>query len=257
MPFSQGKKLNAASFFFICLRNGDKNVILINNKRGKENKIFTNCLSLELLLRYICIFQSERNSIKAGEMMQHLILASGSPRRKELLKNLRLTFDVVVSQIDESFNEDMRPEEVVMHLAYQKASDVAKLYPYSFVIGADTIVCCENQILGKPKDQQEAFDMLKMLSGKTHEVFTGVSIVHGQKHSTFYEKTEVTFWELSDEEIHDYISSGEPLDKAGSYGIQELGSALVKKIHGDYFSVVGLPVSRTIRELRKLGFSKR
>jgi septum formation protein len=186
--------------------------------------------------------------------MKRLILASSSPRRKEILENIQLSFEVSSSDVDESFSEDLTPSEVVMELAEKKAKAVAENYPSDFVLGADTIVVLEGEILGKPKDEQEATAMLNKLSGKTHEVFTGVAIVSLSESTTFFEKTTVTFWELTEAEINMYVSSGEPLDKAGAYGIQQLGSFLVQAIQGDYFSVVGLPISRTVRELRKAGF---
>ncbi|MBM6619749.1 Maf family protein [Bacillus suaedaesalsae] len=186
--------------------------------------------------------------------MQHLILASSSPRRKELLTNLGITFDVSASTIEEIINPSHTPEEVVVSLASQKARDVAKQYPNSIVVGADTIVVKNTNILGKPKDEEEAFKMLSMLSGTTHHVLTGVALVKAGSVHSFYVDTEVTFWPLSKEDIKQYIQSKEPFDKAGSYGIQGLGAAFVKEIKGDYFSVVGLPVSTLIRELKKLGF---
>jgi septum formation protein len=187
--------------------------------------------------------------------MQRLILASSSPRRKELLENLRLNFEISKSDADESYDPGMPPEVIVMELARRKAEDVAKKHSDSFVIGADTVVVYGKRILGKPKDEKEAIEMLTLLSGNTHSVYTGVAIVHGSECTQFYEKTDVTFWELSEAEIHAYIKSGEPFDKAGAYGIQGLGSMLVKRISGDYCAVVGLPVSRTIRELQKAGFA--
>jgi septum formation protein len=186
--------------------------------------------------------------------MEHLILASSSPRRKELLENIHLTFEVTSSDVDESFSEGMSPEEVVKLLAERKAKAVAANNPTAFVLGADTIVVLEGNVLGKPIDEEEAAVMLRKLSGKTHEVYTGVAIVSPNDAFSFYEKTTVTFWELTETEINMYVSSGEPLDKAGAYGIQQLGSFLVKEIQGDYFSVVGLPISRTLRELRRAGF---
>ena len=141
-----------------------------------------------------------------------------------------------------------------MELAERKARVVFQRNPDAFVIGSDTIVVANNQILGKPSGEAEAFNTLKSLSGKRHEVFTGVAILSPTGVTTFYERTEVWFWELTDEEIKAYVQSGEPLDKAGAYGIQQLGSMLVKKINGDYFAVVGLPVARTIRELKKAGY---
>lgn len=186
--------------------------------------------------------------------MQHLILASSSPRRKELLENLHLTFDISSSEVMESYTPGTAPEQIVMELAARKALDVAAKNPDAYVIGADTIVYANGQVLGKPTTMTDATEMLKMLSGNTHYVFTGVAIVHDNEVTRFFEKTDVTFWELSDEEITNYIKSGEPFDKAGAYGIQGLGCMLVRQISGDYFSVVGLPVSRTVRELRKLGY---
>lgn len=186
--------------------------------------------------------------------MQNLILASSSPRRKELLENLQLSFNTVSSDVDEHYNPEWKPDEIVMELALRKAKSVSKDHPTSFVIGSDTVVVNENHILGKPKNREEAFSMLKSLSGKTHSVYTGVAIVTPTKEHPFFEKTDVVFWELTDEEINKYLDTGEPFDKAGAYGIQGFGSVLVKSITGDYFSVVGLPVARTMRELKQVGY---
>src|SRR3954453_6109079 len=186
--------------------------------------------------------------------MQNLILASASPRRKELLENLRLSFAISSSDVDESFDPRLSPEEVAMELAERKANVVFQKNQDAFVIGSDTVVVADNQILGKPADEAEAIRMLKKLSGRQHEVFTGVAILSPTGSTKFFERTEVWFWELTDEEINAYVQSGEPFDKAGAYGIQQLGSMLVKKINGDYFAVVGLPVARTIRELKKAGY---
>ncbi|GHH97181.1 Maf family protein [Neobacillus kokaensis] len=186
--------------------------------------------------------------------MQNLILASSSPRRKELLENLHLSFAISSSEVDESFDPRLSPEEVVMELADRKARKVFQENQDALVIGSDTVVVANNQILGKPADEAEAISMLQTLSGKQHDVYTGVSIVSKENSTRFYEKTEVWFWELTEDMIRSYVKTGEPLDKAGAYGIQQLGSMLVKKIHGDYFAVVGLPVSRTIRELKRLGY---
>ncbi|MBM7653033.1 Maf family protein [Neobacillus cucumis] len=186
--------------------------------------------------------------------MQNLILASSSPRRKELLENLRLSFSISSSEVDESFDSKLTPEEVVMELAERKAQVVFQKNPDAFVIGSDTVVVADNQILGKPADEAEAISMLKRLAGRQHEVFTGVAILSATGITKFFERTEVWFWELTDEDINAYVQSGEPFDKAGAYGIQKLGSMLVRKINGDYFAVVGLPVARTIRELKKAGY---
>jgi len=185
--------------------------------------------------------------------MSLLILASQSPRRKELLKKLQIPFQVVASNIDERLFADLPPTDLVVTLAEQKAKAVSRFYPDSFVIGADTIVTLDNEILGKPSDRQEAKQMLKRLSGRTHTVYTGVAVAHKQIVESFIDKTEVTFWEVSEEEIDSYLDSGEPFDKAGAYGIQGLGALFVQAISGDYYSVVGLPIARLSRLLTKMG----
>lgn len=181
--------------------------------------------------------------------MKRLILASGSPRRKELLQQANLSFEVKVSSIEETFDPNESPEKIAMNLALQKAKDVLKDESDAIVIGADTIVVLKNNILGKPKNEADAYEMLSSLSGQTHHVVTGVAICSAHKEKVFYEKTSVTFWELSSQEIEQYIESKDPMDKAGAYGIQTLGALFVKKIDGDYFSVVGLPLAKTVREL--------
>lgn len=186
--------------------------------------------------------------------MENLILASSSPRRKELLENLQLSFIVSTSNADETFHPDLAPEEVVVELASRKARSAAENHPQSYVIGADTIVVFDGKILGKPSSPEEAKNMLMLLSNNIHSVYTGVAIVSPAGTAAFYEKTDVAFWELSEEEIDAYIKTGEPFDKAGAYGIQGIGGLLVREIRGDYFNVVGLPVARLIRELKKLGF---
>nr|WP_295971818.1 Maf family protein [uncultured Bacillus sp.] len=186
--------------------------------------------------------------------MQNLILASSSPRRKELLENLHLSFQTVSSDADESYPSYWEPAQIVTELSLRKAKAVSTKYPGSFVIGSDTVVAIDNHVLGKPRDRREAFSMLKNLSGKTHSVFTGVAIVSPDYETVFFERTDVVFWELTDEEIKRYIATGEPFDKAGAYGIQGFGSLLVKKIAGDYFAVVGLPLARTIRKLAEAGY---
>ncbi len=187
-------------------------------------------------------------------ILTKLILASGSPRRKELLEQIGLSVTVVVSHADETIPLELSPAEAVSHLASVKAAAVARDYPADFVIGADTVVALGEQILGKPSDQQEAKSMLQRLSGRTHAVYTGVAIRRGEKEHTFVEKTNVTFWELLEEEIDRYVDSGEPFDKAGAYGIQGAGAVFVKHLEGDYFSVVGLPVSSLYRHLKQLGW---
>lgn len=188
---------------------------------------------------------------KEGENMRKIILASGSPRRKELLELADVPFEIVVSEVEETIGAYSSPSDIVMSLALQKASAVAENHSDHVVIGADTIVTYDSHILGKPSNEAEAKEMLRLLSGKTHEVYTGVAIISKEKTATFYERTEVTFWELTEEEIDVYVASKEPLDKAGSYGIQGKGSIFVQHIQGDYYSVVGLPIARLVRELKQ------
>lgn len=181
--------------------------------------------------------------------MAEIILASGSPRRKEMLETAGLKFEIIVADIEEKIPDGASPQEAVKALALQKAQAVADSRRESIVIGADTVVVCDGKILGKPKNENDAFDMLRMLSGRSHTVCTGVALIKGDKIKNFCDETEVEFHTLSDEEITAYVRTGEPMDKAGAYGIQGKGCVLVKRIDGDYFNVVGLPVSRVYREL--------
>lgn len=182
--------------------------------------------------------------------MAEVILASASPRRRELLTLAGVDFTVKVADIDEIIPENASPDEVVMSLARQKAQAVAKENADSVVIGSDTVVALDGVILGKPKNEENAAEMLRALSGRSHTVYTGVVIIQGEKTKVFCEATEVVFNKLSEEEILGYVATKEPMDKAGAYGIQGKGCVLVEKIVGDYFNVVGLPVSRLYRELR-------
>ncbi|MGE6375575.1 Maf family protein [Peribacillus muralis] len=184
--------------------------------------------------------------------MQPLILASSSPRRKELLQFLQIPFESINSNVDESIGDTVCPDDAVKELASRKAKAIAATYQERWVIGSDTVVVLDGKILGKPTSRADGKRMLEMLSGRTHDVYTGVAILFGEHCKVFAEKTEVTFWELPEAEIDRYLDSGEPFDKAGGYGIQGYGSLLVKQIKGDYFSVVGLPVSRLARELKSM-----
>lgn len=202
--------------------------------------------------------------------MGQIILASGSPRRKELLEQIGLNFDICPAKGEEVITKTA-PEEVVKELASQKAREVAsmvKAYGNNheelmtpqdiMVIGADTVVAFDGQILGKPKGEEDAFCMLSMLSGNMHSVYTGVSIIllgaSGKVGElTFYEKTDVSMRDMEEAEIRRYIATGEPMDKAGAYGIQGKCAIYIDKIHGDYNNVVGLPVAAIYRELKKLG----
>lgn len=183
--------------------------------------------------------------------MKHIILASASPRRKEILELADLKFDVMPSDAQE-ITTKTAPNEVVMELASLKAKDIyKKSEKQSMIVGADTVVAYQGQILGKPTDKADAKRMLTMLSGQTHEVYTGVCVIEDGKTKTFYEETKVTFYEISDEQIDHYIKTGEPMDKAGSYGIQGKAAVFIKGIEGDYYNVVGFPIARFLQEIRK------
>lgn len=177
------------------------------------------------------------------------ILASGSPRRRELLSLILPEYESVVSGCEEFVPECTPAEKVPALLAEQKAAAVAALRPDDTVIGSDTVVVLEDEIFGKPKDEADAKAMLRRLSGKKHFVYTGVAVCEKGECRSFVQKTEVEFYKLSDETIENYVATGEPLDKAGAYGIQGKGSVLVKGIVGDYFNVMGLPVAKTARFL--------
>lgn len=178
-----------------------------------------------------------------------IILASASPRRRELLRYIVPEFEVVPADIDETLPEDVPAENAAEYLAVQKAKHTAKQYPECTVIGSDTVVIVDNIILGKPVDDGDAARMLKMLSGRTHKVITGVCLARGERSESFSCVTDVTFYPLSDGEICGYIATGEPADKAGAYGIQGFGSVLVQGINGDFFNVMGLPVASLKRRL--------
>ncbi len=180
------------------------------------------------------------------------VLASGSPRRRDILKGAGYDFEILTADLDETLPQGIRPEEAVLCLAQLKGDAVSKKTDLT-VVSADTVVALDGRILGKPGNMSDAFDMLSALSGKTHSVFTGVCIQNADKKVKFYEQTLVEFYSLSEKEIYDYILTKEPMDKAGAYGIQGLGALLVKRINGDYLNVVGLPLARLSRELKKFG----
>lgn len=190
--------------------------------------------------------------------MKHLVLASASPRRAELLRQIGLKFDVVISNAPEDVpSGPLDPGKLVMDLAAAKVTQVAHSLTESVIIGADTVVVLANRILGKPASPEEAVAMLTALSGEKHRVFTGVALaeVSTGKLVTDYEMTEVTFRSLSPAEVRAYVNTGEPLDKAGAYGIQGLGAVFVERIEGCYFNVVGLPLSKLVRMLEGCGVS--
>lgn len=176
--------------------------------------------------------------------MKDIILASSSKRREEILNRYNIKFETIKSNIIENIDKGDCPKELVMSLAFRKAYSVAKGNPKSIVIGADTIVTYKNEILSKPRDREDAFRMLSLLSGKIHEVMTGISIINLETNQKVvdFETTKVKFRCLNEEIINTYIDTKEPFDKAGSYGIQGIGALLVEKINGCYLNVVGLPI---------------
>lgn len=184
-----------------------------------------------------------------------IILASASPRRRELLQQIGLQFEVNPASGEELITET-DPALVVEELSRQKAMEIAgKVKEDGIIIGADTIVTFKNKIMGKPRDEEDASQMLSQLSGKSHKVYTGVTAIKIENEAseiiTFSESTEVVFYPVDKEEIYAYISTKEPMDKAGAYGIQGKGAAFVKEIHGDYNNVVGLPLARLYQEVLK------
>jgi len=182
-------------------------------------------------------------------MEQKVILASASPRRQELLKNIFPLFTVCPSKAEEIIPESLDVFDAPEYLARLKAFDIAKDNTSALIIAADTAVIIGDEILGKPKDKTDAFKMISKLSGKTHYVVTGCALVKNGIIKSFSQKTAVTFYKLTENEILSYIDTNEPYDKAGAYGIQGKASLLVEKIDGDYFNVVGLPIAKLYREL--------
>ncbi|WP_262246115.1 Maf family protein [Parapedobacter soli] len=183
--------------------------------------------------------------------MMKVILASQSPRRRELLSSMGVSFEVSVRAVDEQFPDGFDPVDAVRHIAEKKAAAFVGAVADELVIAADTIVAVDRQILGKPKDRTEAIGMLMSLSGRKHEVITAVSLLHNGLIQTFHEVTEVYFRVLSDQEIDYYIDQFRPYDKAGSYGIQEwIGTVAIEQIVGSYTNVVGLPTQRLYRVLK-------
>ena len=187
--------------------------------------------------------------------MAHIVLASGSPRRQELLRNIGITdFDIRVPRTEESFPAGLTPQQVVAHISREKAEAAARLCtPEEIVITADTMVFLDEARLGKPADETEALGMLTALQGRHHTVCTGITVRQGGRSLTESESTEVYFRPATEAELRGYIATGEPMDKAGAYGIQGKGSLLVEKINGDFFNVMGLPVLRLSQMLRRFG----
>ena len=178
--------------------------------------------------------------------MNQLILASSSPRRRELLAKAGYTFEVRAADIDESLHAGEQPKEYVQRLALEKAQTIAASNPNAVVLGADTTVVLEGEVLGKPADDADAERMLRLLSGRTHQVYTGLAVVQGAEHRIHVETTDVVFRAITDEELATYLGSGDAMDKAGAYGIQGYAARWIPRIEGDYFNVVGLPLSAVV-----------
>lgn len=180
----------------------------------------------------------------------NILLASASPRRRELLKRAGLKFRITSADVDETLPEGITPANAVRYLCRIK-NEAIKADGETVVITADTVVACDGRILGKPETKKQAREMLTLLSGREHSVYTGVCIRKGDKKKIFTDRTRVYFYDLSKKEIDAYIETGEPMDKAGAYGIQGAAFSFVRKINGDYNNVVGLPLARVVRELKE------
>ena len=190
--------------------------------------------------------------------MESIILASASPRRKELLSQIGIEYEIIPSNTEEIITSTI-PSDIVMELAKQKAEDVVRNVnkPGKIVLGADTIVAFDNKVMGKPVNEEDAFSMISSLANATHQVYTGVSLSYLKKDGeiyshVFFEKTDVVVYPMTKEEIWDYIETKDCMDKAGSYGIQGAFAAFIKGINGDYNNVVGLPVGRVYQELKNI-----
>ncbi len=194
------------------------------------------------------------NTLRNAENFPEIILASGSPRRRELLRSLGWKFRVIVPEIDESIGKES-PLQAVERLAMEKARAVSGLFHEDLVIAADTIVVIEGRILGKPENSSQAIEMLSMLNNRTHEVITGLAVCWGNSRSVSSEITKVSFRKMNTGDLSTYVSTGEGLDKAGAYAIQGRGSLLVKNISGCYFNVVGLPLFRLSKIMEDMGLS--
>jgi len=196
--------------------------------------------------------------IDAGDLPPGpLILASSSPRRRSILRNLGLQFVVHPPRVDECPEEGLSAGRLVIELARRKAEQAAQAHEHGLVVGVDTIVSLQGSLMGKPKDKEQAAAMLRRMSGRTHEVVSGIAVLAkpGGRLETALERTLVTMRRLTDKEIRDYVETGEPLDKAGGYGIQGVGGLLVSRILGCYYNVVGLPLVRLDLVLRRFGYN--
>lgn len=189
--------------------------------------------------------------------MKKMILASSSPRRAELLKQIGLNFEIMVGNVDETPLPGLSPPDLVEYLAEKKATAVAVELNDGIVIAADTVVVWQGQVLGKPRSEDEAFAILSRLQGSVHEVFTGVALINARSGQVLvgHEKTRVFFRAIGEEEICRYVVSGEPLDKAGAYGVQGLAAIFIERLEGCYTNVVGLPLTRLSQMLKEFGFN--
>ena len=185
--------------------------------------------------------------------MKKVILASKSPRRKSILEQVGLKFSIVASDFDETKIKFKTPQEMVKKLSFEKAKIVAAKHPKAVIIGADTTVIFKKEIIGKPKSKQDAIRILKLLSGNTHKIVTGFTVMEGKKSITGHVVSKAKFKKLSEQEIKAYVATNEPMDKAGGYGIQDKGGLFIEKIEGDYFNVVGLPIFAVSKALKEFG----
>ena len=189
--------------------------------------------------------------------MERIVLASQSPRRKQLLEWAEIPFDIIVNETNESFPEELAIEKVPVHIAREKALAVkAKIPDDKIILAADTVVVLNDKIIGKPKDRADALAILSSLSGNTHRVITGVVLMRNEEELSFFDCTEVAFHELTGTQISFYVDKYKPYDKAGAYAIQEwIGVVGIKEVKGDFYNVMGLPVSRVVKHLQQLGFN--
>jgi septum formation protein len=185
-------------------------------------------------------------------MLQPLILASQSPRRRELMLLLNLPYSSENPNVEEVVRTDIKLEKAIEELAYLKAADVLSRHPHAIVIGSDTVVVVDGEVLGKPANPEEGKTMLRKLSGRKHHVITAVAVLTESQKTIFHSKAEVEFYPLDDAWIDSYIASGSPLDKAGAYGIQDRGALMVKSIKGDFYTIMGLPIARVNQVLKTL-----
>jgi septum formation protein len=197
---------------------------------------------------------NEPTGRKYDKMTPRLILASQSPRRAELMRMLKLEFDVMPADIDESYLKHEIPAAHAERLAREKALVIAQQYPDAVVVGSDTVVIIDRKVLGKPKSEDDGVAMLMRLQGRVHRVATGIAVAHGGDVVAETEIVRVKFRSFDEAVAREYIRTGEPMDKAGAYGIQGYGASLVEWVHGDYFAVMGLPVQRMIRMFEQLGY---